>query len=162
MIAVLLRRVASLKRATTPSSFRFASRRSPPRDAVSSDFFKIGRRRGGTTTRAWYRPFLSRRYLSLAAMTSRFCGDALAQKRDSGLHFKGFQIFQGVRWCCQTGLNCRPLHYQWSALPLSYGSVPGLSGSAKKASIGGLILATRLPRAQAGGRRAGRSKIAGN
>lgn len=27
-------------------------------------------------------------------------------------------------WCCQTGLNCRPLHYQWSALPLSYGSVP--------------------------------------
>jgi hypothetical protein len=29
-------------------------------------------------------------------------------------------------WCCQTGLNCRPLHYQWSALPLSYGSMrPG-------------------------------------
>ena len=27
-------------------------------------------------------------------------------------------------WCCQTGLNCRPLHYQWSALPLSYGSKP--------------------------------------
>src|SRR3954466_2331277 len=27
------------------------------------------------------------------------------------------------KWCCQTGLNCRPLHYQWSALPLSYGSV---------------------------------------
>ena len=26
-------------------------------------------------------------------------------------------------WCCQTGLNCRPLHYQWSALPLSYGSI---------------------------------------
>jgi hypothetical protein len=26
-------------------------------------------------------------------------------------------------WCCQTGLNCRPLHYQWSALPLSYGSM---------------------------------------
>src|SRR5438552_10493592 len=28
-------------------------------------------------------------------------------------------------WCCQTGLNCRPLHYQWSALPLSYGSMAG-------------------------------------
>jgi hypothetical protein len=28
------------------------------------------------------------------------------------------------KWCCQTGLNCRPLHYQWSALPLSYGSMP--------------------------------------
>src|ERR1700675_3397020 len=27
------------------------------------------------------------------------------------------------KWCCQTGLNCRPLHYQWSALPLSYGSM---------------------------------------
>jgi hypothetical protein len=26
-------------------------------------------------------------------------------------------------WCCRTGLNCRPLHYQWSALPLSYGSL---------------------------------------
>jgi hypothetical protein len=32
--------------------------------------------------------------------------------------------FQREKWCCQTGLNCRPLHYQWSALPLSYGSVP--------------------------------------
>jgi hypothetical protein len=21
-------------------------------------------------------------------------------------------------WCCQTGLNCRPLHYQWSARAL--------------------------------------------
>jgi hypothetical protein len=26
-------------------------------------------------------------------------------------------------WCCRTGLNCRPLPYQGSALPLSYGSV---------------------------------------
>jgi hypothetical protein len=26
-------------------------------------------------------------------------------------------------WCCQTGLNCRPLPYQGSALPLSYGSI---------------------------------------
>ena len=25
-------------------------------------------------------------------------------------------------WCCRTGLNCRPLPYQGSALPLSYGS----------------------------------------
>ena len=25
-------------------------------------------------------------------------------------------------WCWRTGLNCRPLHYQWSALPLSYAS----------------------------------------
>src|SRR6185437_2922063 len=37
-------------------------------------------------------------------------------------------------WCCQTGLNCRPLHYQWSALPLSYGSVPGSRESAKSAT----------------------------
>src|SRR5262245_33245994 len=28
----------------------------------------------------------------------------------------------GVGWCCRTGLNCRPLPYQGSALPLSYGS----------------------------------------
>src|SRR5688500_9851276 len=26
------------------------------------------------------------------------------------------------RWCCWTGLNCRPLPYQGSALPLSYSS----------------------------------------
>jgi hypothetical protein len=32
------------------------------------------------------------------------------------------------RWCCQTGLNCRPLHYQWSALPLSYGSIGNTAG----------------------------------
>src|SRR5205809_8028395 len=36
------------------------------------------------------------------------------------------------KWCCQTGLNCRPLHYQWSALPLSYGSMPRIPDSAKK------------------------------
>ena len=36
------------------------------------------------------------------------------------------------RWCCQTGLNCRPLHYQWSALPLSYGSMPGTSENRPK------------------------------
>src|SRR5229473_4577346 len=29
------------------------------------------------------------------------------------------------RWCCRTGLNCRPLPYQGSALPLSYGSEEG-------------------------------------
>ena len=28
-----------------------------------------------------------------------------------------------IKWCCQRGLNSRPLHYQWSALPLSYGSM---------------------------------------
>ena len=33
--------------------------------------------------------------------------------------------FANREWCCQTGLNCRPLHYQWSALPLSYGSMTG-------------------------------------
>jgi hypothetical protein len=35
-------------------------------------------------------------------------------------------------WCCQTGLNCRPLHYQWSALPLSYGSMLRTRESAQK------------------------------
>ena len=28
-----------------------------------------------------------------------------------------------MEWCCRTELNCRPLPYQGSALPLSYGSV---------------------------------------
>ena len=36
-----------------------------------------------------------------------------------------------VFWCCRTGLNCRPLPYQGSALPLSYGSIcPGNTVSA--------------------------------
>src|SRR3984893_19224347 len=43
-------------------------------------------------------------------------------------------------WCCQTGLNCRPLHYQWSALPLSYGSMPGSGESALRAPTGGRFL----------------------
>src|SRR5262245_46208911 len=30
--------------------------------------------------------------------------------------------FQGVSWCCERGLNSRPLPYQGSALPLSYRS----------------------------------------
>jgi hypothetical protein len=38
-------------------------------------------------------------------------------------------------WCCQTGLNCRPLHYQWSALPLSYGSMPGSGESAQTRAL---------------------------
>jgi hypothetical protein len=46
-----------------------------------------------------------------------------------------FADFIGVSrekdWCCQTGLNCRPLHYQWSALPLSYGSMPDAGISQK-------------------------------
>ena len=52
-------------------------------------------------------------------------------------------------WCCQTGLNCRPLHYQWSALPLSYGSMRQTQESAKKASARRPILATRPKPAQA-------------
>src|ERR1700733_336579 len=54
-------------------------------------------------------------------------------------------------WCCQTGLNCRPLHYQWSALPLSYGSVPRIRESAKRPLQGAPILATRPEAAQARG-----------
>ena len=31
--------------------------------------------------------------------------------------------FHWDKWCCERGLNSRPLHYQWSALPLSYRSM---------------------------------------
>jgi hypothetical protein len=41
-------------------------------------------------------------------------------------------ILRENEWCCQTGLNCRPLHYQWSALPLSYGSMPRIKGIGPK------------------------------
>ena len=33
--------------------------------------------------------------------------------------------FKGLCWCCERGLNSRPLPYQGSALPLSYRSAPG-------------------------------------
>ena len=33
-----------------------------------------------------------------------------------------------MEWCCRTGLNCRPLPYQGSALPLSYGSIGSVLG----------------------------------
>ena len=36
----------------------------------------------------------------------------------------GIRRFRLVGWCCRKGLNFRPLPYQGSALPLSYGSVP--------------------------------------
>ena len=42
-----------------------------------------------------------------------------------GLKMKKPLRCKGFRWCCRTGLNCRPLPYQGSALPLSYGSMPG-------------------------------------
>jgi hypothetical protein len=37
--------------------------------------------------------------------------------------FKSSKHLQGLDWCCERGLNSRPLHYQWSALPLSYRSI---------------------------------------
>ena len=65
-----------------------------------------------------------------------------------------YKLIQNIRggWCCRTGLNCRPLHYQWSALPLSYGSMPGTRGIGQKGSpLGAPVLATRAPLAQACG-----------
>jgi hypothetical protein len=37
---------------------------------------------------------------------------------------KKVRTFKGFGWCCQRGSNSRPLPYQGSALPLSYGSAP--------------------------------------
>jgi hypothetical protein len=37
-------------------------------------------------------------------------------------------IYQDFFWCCRTGLNCRPLPYQGSALPLNYGDDAGTAG----------------------------------
>src|ERR1700731_5403281 len=74
--------------------------------------------------------------------------------------FKG--LSRPNEWCCQTGLNCRPLHYQWSALPLSYGSMPGYENRPKRAPPRRPILATRPPHAQAHGRPPGSSKCGKN
>lgn len=62
------------------------------------------------------------------------------------------RAFRGDGWCCQTGLNCRPLHYQWSALPLSYGSMPGPEENRpERPDRARAVLATRAPLAQARG-----------
>lgn len=65
--------------------------------------------------------------------------------------FRSLLMLIGKNWCCQTGLNCRPLHYQWSALPLSYGSMPGIQGIGPKGPYRRPVLATRTPLAQARG-----------
>jgi len=47
------------------------------------------------------------------------------------------------KWCCWTGLNCRPLHYQWSALPLSYSSeIAKGAADSSGAKIGAAAFAT--------------------
>jgi hypothetical protein len=62
----------------------------------------------------------------------RRSGPASGQPRpDQGHRHTRPKVSDGREWCCQTGLNCRPLHYQWSALPLSYGSMPGQGESAQ-------------------------------
>src|SRR5690606_10476279 len=49
----------------------------------------------------------------------------------------GIASEQGKNWCCERGLNSRPLPYQGSALPLSYRS-PVLKGArGAGASAGG-------------------------
>jgi hypothetical protein len=70
-------------------------------------------------------------------------------------------IFQKKDWCCQTGLNCRPLHYQWSALPLSYGSVPRTIRIGQKGFHGRPDPCHKLPARASACQRAARSKMAG-
>jgi hypothetical protein len=53
---------------------------------------------------------------------SRFVPLAPAELRN--LRAGKFEFRQPVRWCCERGLNSRPLPYQGSALPLSYRSAP--------------------------------------
>jgi hypothetical protein len=91
-------------------------------------------------------------YLTRVEQMKRYDGLVLARQRasrDSSRIDGGYS----AGWCCQMGLNHRPLHYQWSALPLSYGSMPGIAreSAPKKAPTGGPVLATRPPRAQARG-----------
>jgi hypothetical protein len=56
-----------------------------------------------------------------------------------------------ILWCCRGGLNSRPLPYQGSALPLSYGSMPAADeGATMKRPQRRPIIATRPEMAQAG------------
>src|SRR5262252_7215476 len=51
-------------------------------------------------------------------------------------------------WCCRTGLNCRPLPYQGSALPLSYGSARRLERGRARVCHRGRAGSTALPPAE--------------
>ncbi len=55
-------------------------------------------------------------------------GPAAANSQKGGKIGRVFGISQKARWCCRRELNSRPLPYQGSALPLSYGSVFEVAG----------------------------------
>jgi hypothetical protein len=61
-------------------------------------------------------------------------------QRPAGNHPRSSILPYQGKWCCRTGLNCRPLPYQGSALPLSYGSNwrgrQSVSGDAGSTAIG--------------------------
>ena len=44
------------------------------------------------------------------------------QKITISAHQNKSLYWMDFSWCCRRDSNSRPLHYQWSALPLSYGS----------------------------------------
>ena len=46
----------------------------------------------------------------------------LSRAKAKQLGFIILLFFLKIFWCCERGLNSRPLPYQGSALPLSYGS----------------------------------------
>ena len=61
------------------------------------------------------------------------CSTPVYQERRKNLkRFNRLLIFRVNNWCCRTGLNCRPLPYQGSALPLSYGSMESRKESAQE------------------------------
>src|ERR1700761_8340188 len=77
-------------------------------------FMMIPRKIGCAKTRP-----SSRRFIDWA--TAKFDPEGKTGRRPNA---RNTGLISFKKWCCQTGLNCRPLHYQWSALPLSYGSMP--------------------------------------
>ena len=56
------------------------------------------------------------------------------ERQKTSIHFKVLGGLSGknVRWCCRRDLNSRPLPYQGSALPLSYGSIGSVSGGHRR------------------------------
>jgi hypothetical protein len=51
------------------------------------------------------------------------CKFQLRSCRAPGQGVSEYGGFPRLKWCCRSGLNARPLPYQGSALPLSYGSI---------------------------------------
>ncbi len=102
-----------------PTSTKRHRRRSPQRVGDRGRIDLLARVRPGAEMR-WIVPVIGQwPRQDVCRITTRY----MSFVARSALHTPARdEAMWGFEWCCQRGLNSRPLPYQGSALPLSYGS----------------------------------------